>query len=68
MECTFYQNNQCKVLLGRPHCETCGFRKTTEEYINGIAKSDEILEKKGLVPVILKQANRAIMTTRRIDR
>lgn len=67
MACTFCQNERCVILLSTHCSEKCSFRKTKEEFFDGMSKSNEILIKKGLVPIIVKKDGKTIITTRRID-
>ena len=66
-ECTFkYSDSVCKILK-ICNCTNCRFRKTEEEYAEGIANANKRLKDKGLVQYKKTVDGIQIMSTRKDD-
>lgn len=64
-ECNFDTGKRCAI-LNVPYCpKSCKFRKTEVEFWTAQKVAAEILEKKGLRPVIKKSGNSCIMSVER---
>lgn len=68
-KCRFYNKDfcRCSVLSDTKCSEKCKFRKTDEEFYEGIKHSEEILKSKGLVACTVRSPEGGeIMTTRKV--
>lgn len=61
-KCHFEMDGRCKILDVGKCPAGCKFRKTHEEYNDGLRKAEEMLRKRGLKAVIKNNT----VTTRRI--
>ena len=68
-KCRFYNKDKlnCTILANTKCSEKCKFKKTDVEFYEGIKHAEEILERKGLAPVVVHTPDKGdIMTTMKI--
>lgn len=65
-ECIFFKFGYCKILKDTKCSEECNFRKTEEQYLEGIAEAEKILKDRGVKRVIAQSDNGPIVTVKKI--
>lgn len=66
-DCLFFKSGRCSILKITKCDESCKFKKTIDEFIEGQEKAARMLKNKGLRLCEKKVGNETIITARRID-